>query len=138
MRLELSLPGTGVPEEELRSLHGWLLSEPAARRHARPELGASQPSPPGAQGDLIDLVSLLVGSGFSAASLALSLHAWRATRPQGPTITVERPDGQRITLSAATAEEARLLLASLVDGAAPAGGNDGNDEDDEDSDDGSA
>ncbi|QKW06150.1 hypothetical protein HUT18_06775 [Streptomyces sp. NA04227] len=120
MRLELRFPDGELAEEELRSLHMWLLADPAARRHAGPELGTSRAPVPGAQGDLLDVVSLVVGSGFNAATLALSLVAWRGTRPQQPTMTVERPDGMRITVAYSSAEEARRLIESLTDG--PEGG----------------
>ncbi|MFJ2831462.1 hypothetical protein ACIPC1_28520 [Streptomyces sp. NPDC087263] len=112
-----------MPEEELRSLHQWLLADPIARRCARPSLGASRSSPPGAQGDLIDLVSLIVGSGFSTASLAMSLAAWRATRPQNPTITLDHEGGVSITISGSSTEEARRLIEVLS--ADPVAGDDG-------------
>ncbi|MER6187708.1 hypothetical protein [Streptomyces sp. NPDC001652] len=104
-----------MPEAELRSLHMWLMADPIARRHAKPALGASRPLPSGAQGGTIDLVSLVVSSGFNAASLAMSLVAWRATRPQRPTVTVDRADGLTITISDSSAEEARRLIELLVD-----------------------
>ncbi|WP_223188536.1 MULTISPECIES: effector-associated constant component EACC1 [unclassified Streptomyces] len=102
-----------MPEEELRSLHQWLLADPSARRCARPRLDSSRSLPPGAQGDVIDLVSLIVGSGFSAASLAVSLAGWRATRPQNPTVTLDRPDGGSITISASSPDEVRRFIEEL-------------------------
>ncbi|MFF1416107.1 hypothetical protein [Streptomyces sp. NPDC058280] len=108
-------------EGELRSLHAWLLAEPAARRHARPVLDTARSPRAGAQGDTIDLISLVVSSGFSAASLALSMAAWRATRPGQPVVTVERPDGVRITISDSSPEEMRRLLESLTDGGTDGG-----------------
>ncbi|MEV0635046.1 hypothetical protein AB0I77_08785 [Streptomyces sp. NPDC050619] len=104
-----------VPEAELRSLHMWLMADPVARRHAKPTLGTSRSLPPGAQGNTVDLVSLVVTSGFNAASLAMSLVAWRATRPQRPTVTVDRPGGPTITISDSSPEEARRLIELLVD-----------------------
>ncbi|WP_018568957.1 effector-associated constant component EACC1 [Streptomyces sp. PsTaAH-124] len=114
MRLGIGLRDGGTTEAELRSLHAWLLAEPAARRHARPVLDTARPSRPGAQGDAIDVISLVVSSGFSAASLALSLAAWRATRQGRPVVTVERSDGVKITISDSSPEETRRLLESLT------------------------
>lgn len=115
MQLMLGFLDVQVPEAELRSLHMWLMADPAARRHAKPTLGASQALAPGAQGGALDLVSLMVSSGFSAASLAMSVVSWRATRPQRPSVTVNRPDGLTITISDSSAEEARRLIESLAD-----------------------
>ncbi|MFJ6834892.1 hypothetical protein [Streptomyces sp. NPDC091209] len=115
VRLNLEFQDVQVPEAELRSLHMWLMADPVARRHAKPALGASCPLPSGAQGGTVDLVSLVVGSGFNAASLAMSLVAWRATRPQRPTVTVDRADGLTITISDSSAEEALRLIELLVD-----------------------
>ncbi|MFD5780370.1 hypothetical protein [Streptomyces sp. NPDC126933] len=114
-------------EGELRSLHAWLLAEPAARRHARPVLDTARSPRAGAQGDTIDLISLVVSSGFSAASLALSMAAWRTTRPGQPVITVERPDGVRVTIADSSPEEMRRLLESLT-GGGTGGGTDGRDD----------
>ncbi|WP_307130216.1 effector-associated constant component EACC1 [Streptomyces aurantiacus] len=118
VRLQLGFRDVRGPETELRSLHMWLMADPAARRHAKPALGASHPSTPGAQGDALDLVSLVVSGGFSAASLAMSLVAWRATRPLRPTVTVDRPDGLTVTISGSSPEEARRLIELLVAGSA--------------------
>ncbi|WP_189110969.1 effector-associated constant component EACC1 [Streptomyces camponoticapitis] len=114
MRLGVGLEDEDTAEGELRSLHAWLLAEPAARRHARPVLGTARSPRAGAQGDVIDLISLAVSSGFAAASLALSIAAWRATRPGRPVVTVERPDGVRVTISDSSPEETRRLLESLT------------------------
>lgn len=114
VRLGVGLEDEDTAESELRSLHAWLLAEPAARRHARPVLGTARSPRAGAQGDVIDLISLAVSSGFAAASLALSIAAWRATRPGRPVVTVERPDGVRVTISDSSPEETRRLLESLT------------------------
>ncbi|MFJ2155357.1 hypothetical protein [Streptomyces sp. NPDC087856] len=115
VRLNLVFQDVQVPEAELRSLHMWLMADTAARRHAKPVLGTSRPLPPGAQGSTVDLVSLVVSSGFNAASLAMSVVAWRATRPRRPTVTVDRADGLTITISDSSAEEAQRLIELLVD-----------------------
>lgn len=137
VRLGLGLKDDDTAESELRSLHAWLLAEPLARRHARPVLDTARSPGAGAQGDVIDLISLVVGSGFSAASLALSLVSWRATRTGQPVITVERPDGARITISDFSPEETRCLLESLTDvgsddGDARTGSQDGRTEEQDD------
>ncbi|MEU2358599.1 hypothetical protein ABZ599_37505 [Streptomyces misionensis] len=104
---------TADSERQLRSLYEWLLADPACRRHARPALESRTATVPGAQGGLIDVLSLVLGTGFNAASLAVAVAAWRCSRPGTPTLVVERPDGTRIVLTGATGEEAGRLLAEL-------------------------
>ncbi|WP_185843908.1 effector-associated constant component EACC1 [Streptomyces sp. WAC 05379] len=105
--------GAADSESQLRSLYEWLLADAACRRHARPVLGSGAAAVPGAQGDLIDVLSLVLGTGFNAASLAVAIAAWRRSRPGAPTLVVERADGTRIVLTGATEEDAGRLLAEL-------------------------
>ncbi|MFJ9847884.1 hypothetical protein [Streptomyces sp. NPDC101150] len=115
MRFEVSVDDVNdrVREAELRSLHSWLRSDRQAWRLAAPQLGAVDSPVPGAQGSGIDVLSLVLGSAFNAASLAVSIMSWRATRPQRPTLTVRRADGTTVTISTDSLEEARLLLERL-------------------------
>ncbi|MFC9808071.1 MULTISPECIES: effector-associated constant component EACC1 [Streptomyces] len=115
MQVQVSVEGVNDPEREaeLRSLHSWLHSDRHTRRLAAPQLGAVDPPVPGAQGSVIDVLSLVLGSAFNAASLALSLINWRATRPQQPTLTVRRADGTTVEISTGSPEEARILLERL-------------------------
>ncbi|MGW5326999.1 effector-associated constant component EACC1 [Streptomyces sp. NPDC004014] len=103
-------------ERELRSLCDWMLADAVSRRHARPALTSVAPSVPGAQGGLVEMLNLVLGTGFNAASLALSIASWRRSRPQQTALIVERADGMRVTLTGGTDEDARLLLAELERG----------------------
>ncbi|KOU04715.1 MULTISPECIES: hypothetical protein [Streptomyces] len=114
VQVGLKFEDLDMPEEELRSLHNWLMSDPAARRHARPSLASSQELPPGAQGDVIDIISLVLGNGFAAASLMMSLASWRASRSQTSRITIELPDGRSIVISQ-NSTDTTALLDSLTD-----------------------
>ncbi|OPG04755.1 hypothetical protein B1R27_24075 [Streptomyces sp. GKU 895] len=100
-------------EQYLRSLYEWLLADAACRRHARPELGSCTVEVPGAQGELIDVLSLVLGTGFNAASLGVAIAAWRRSRPQVPALVIARADGTRITMTEAAHEDAGHLLAAL-------------------------
>lgn len=97
-------------ETELRSLHDWLRQEPAARR-ARVSL-LEQPPPPGAMGSLLDVLQLVTGNGWSAASFVVSVMAWRQTRPRPPRTTVRR-GGVEVTLAEGTEAEVQRLVALL-------------------------
>ncbi|KYK14912.1 hypothetical protein AUW26_00060 [Streptomyces sp. CC71] len=105
---------SGAAEHELRSLSQWLSADPAVRRYVQVGLGAAGPATPGHQGEAIDILSLALSSGFSAASLAVSVAAWRATRPKPPTLVVERPDGVRVEISGQSEAEARELVQRVL------------------------
>lgn len=85
MRVTLSVGESpaGGADGELLALYRWLRAEPLARRFAQVELGRSTPVPPDDMGGMFDLISLVLGSTFNAALLAVSIAQWRATRPNG-------------------------------------------------------
>ncbi|MGJ5828966.1 effector-associated constant component EACC1 [Streptomyces ossamyceticus] len=101
-------------EDEIRSLHAWLLLDRIVRRQASVEMGSSSPPVSGQQGAVLDLISLVLSNGISAASLGVSIASWRATRPQEPTITVERPDGSKVTITGSSRDEAQRLVEQLL------------------------
>jgi len=109
---------TNDREGELRSLYDWMLADASSRRHARPALTTTAASVPGAQGGMVDVLSLVLGTAFNAASLVFAIASWRRSRPQQPTLIIERSDGMRITLTAGTDDDARRLLAELEQGQA--------------------
>ncbi|NXY98878.1 hypothetical protein HYE82_31760 [Streptomyces sp. BR123] len=117
MRVDLHVQGDRA---DVRSLYQWLSRDPVLRRTARIELAGQDPRP-GDMGDVLDLVTLIVGSGWSAASLGVAVAAWRGTRPNPPVVTVRRGD---LEVVLAGADEAQLRQAvALLDrpAAAPAG-----------------
>lgn len=101
-------------EAETRSLCDWLRLEPGIRRYANISMGSSTAPVPGAQGPVLDLVSLLVSSGFSAASLGVSIDTWRRQRQAHPTVSVER-DGTTVMIEGSVLEARRLLEDLLRD-----------------------
>ncbi|WP_328834344.1 effector-associated constant component EACC1 [Streptomyces sp. NBC_00252] len=115
VRVQVSVEGADerAKEAELRSLHGWLQSDRQTRSLTVPKLEALDSLVPGAQGPVIDVLSLVLGSTFNAASLAMSLISWRATRPRQPILTVRRPDGTTVEINTGSLAEARVLLEQL-------------------------
>lgn len=103
-----------IAELELRSLYAWLKADRQAIRHAAPELGTAAAPVAGAQGQMIDIVSLVVSASFGAASLAGTIMSWRTTRPRRPVLTVRRPDGTTITISDGSSAETVRLLEELM------------------------
>jgi hypothetical protein len=90
------------PGDELRSLHGWLLEEPAVRRYGEPAIRSEVR--PGALGSA-DILALALGSGLSAAQLIATIVGWRATRPQKYLVRVQ---GNGRTVEVRTDDEAEI------------------------------
>ncbi|MFI5877388.1 hypothetical protein ACIBAH_34155 [Streptomyces sp. NPDC051445] len=97
-------------ESDLRSLHGWLRREPALRGTSV-SLDGKAPAP-GSMGQLVDVVQLVTGNGWSAASFVLSVLAWRQTRPRPPRIVIRQGDVE-VSLAEGTEEEVRRITAAL-------------------------
>jgi hypothetical protein len=102
----------GSVENETRSLYNWFQAG-AVRRVARIEMLSSTQPAPGSQGAVLDLVSLVLSSGFSAASLGVSVASWRSTRPQQPIVTIERSDRSKVTISGTSPSETQRLVEQL-------------------------
>jgi hypothetical protein len=101
-------------ESHLRSLYQWLLSDRSVRRDINVTLGSSMPPSPGSQGTVVDIISLVLGSTFNAGSLAFSLAAWRESRSDRPVVTVERPDGVKISITQNSSTEVQRILSELL------------------------
>ena len=106
---------TASQESELQSLHRWLLEDPEARRFAGVRLEPAPPTP-GTMGTGLDVLTLVLGSGFSAASLGVTIAQWRGAlgHVPGRTVTLERPDGSRLTIEGATREDTESVLRFLT------------------------
>ncbi|WP_337192244.1 effector-associated constant component EACC1 [Streptomyces sp. HUCO-GS316] len=98
-------------ESELRSLQGWLGQEPAVRRTAVLTL-QEKSAEPGSMGSVLDVLQLVTGNGWSAASFVLSVAAWRQTRPRAPQVTIRRGNAE-ISISNGTEAELRNVLEVL-------------------------
>ncbi|MGW7348749.1 effector-associated constant component EACC1 [Streptomyces sp. NPDC054854] len=96
---------------ELRSLQGWLRSDPDVRGTAVTELGGSAPRP-GEMGTALDVLQLVTGNGWSAASFVLALVAWRQSRPRRPRIEIHRGD-TIIVLTECSSEEVEQATRAL-------------------------
>ncbi|MFE0520787.1 hypothetical protein [Streptomyces sp. NPDC058954] len=100
-------------ESELRSLQGWLRQEPATRT-AVVSQGGQTPAP-GSMGNLFDMLELVTGNGWSAASFVLSVLAWRQTRPRPPRVVIRYGEVE-ISLAEGSEEEVRAMVAALEQG----------------------
>ncbi|MFD6028536.1 effector-associated constant component EACC1 [Streptomyces griseoluteus] len=96
---------------ELWSLQGWLRADPEVRRSAAVEVGGGVPGP-GEMGTGLDVLGLVTGNGWSAASFVLALVAWRQSRPQRPRVEVRRGD-VTVVLTDCSEEEIEQAVRAL-------------------------
>lgn len=108
--IQMWVTGDGA-EEELRSFYKWLLDEQAVRQHATITLEPGKIERD-AMGGSLELIQLIVDSGFQMANLALAYVAWHSTRRRSSELTVERGDTV-VKLSGANADDAEQVLRSL-------------------------
>ncbi|MGV9652180.1 effector-associated constant component EACC1 [Streptomyces sp. NPDC003554] len=119
MRLELQVDlGAG----ELRSLQGWLRADPEVRRSAEVGVRGGVPGP-GDMGTVLDVLELVTGNGWSAASFVLAVASWRQSRPRRPRVEIRC--GQTVIVLGEGSEEeiARAVRAlEAVSGGESGGG----------------
>lgn len=100
------------PEEELRSLLRWLRADEQLGRALNGELRSSVPAGPGHMGTLLDLITLGVTGGLSAAQLVLSIDQWRAARRTRPRVVLRRGTTE-VEVVGAQEETVRAVAALL-------------------------
>ncbi|MEU3734854.1 hypothetical protein AB0E81_36490 [Streptomyces sp. NPDC033538] len=106
---------------ELRSLQGWLRADPVVRRSTVVEVGGSVPEP-AEMGTGLDVLGLVTGNGWSAASFVLAVVAWRQSRPQRPRVEIRRGDTV-IVLTDCSQEEIERAMRALAAADGDEGGN---------------
>jgi hypothetical protein len=97
--------------DESRSLRSWLRDEPEVRRHGEPATPADDTAP-GQMGTGIEVLSLVLGSGLSAAQLVMSIIMWRAARGQPIRVIIERGN-REVTVDTDDPGEAEAIAAKL-------------------------
>jgi hypothetical protein len=100
--------------DESRSLRAWLREEPAVRRHGRPEVPAED-APSGQMGDGLDVLTLVLGPGLTAAQLVFSIIMWRASHGRPIRVIIER-DGREIPVDTDDREQADAIAAKIEAG----------------------
>ena len=114
MSIQLRLECDSAADAE--SLHRWLRREPMIREEG--DVAWADSPDPAELGTLIDVLTLVLSSGFSVAQLALSLTEWRLSRPRPPDLTIvyEKPDGSIVRIEVGNAETLEHELRGLVQG----------------------
>ncbi|MEU6783367.1 hypothetical protein ABZ912_29585 [Nonomuraea angiospora] len=98
---------------ETRELHAWLRREPELRGGVRL---LESPPPTGALGPVAEAVQILAGA--PVAAVAGVVIAWLRYRTSDVKITVKRPDGTEVQISASriktlNAEQTRAVTAEI-------------------------
>ncbi|MFE6163526.1 hypothetical protein ACFQ7F_31965 [Streptomyces sp. NPDC056486] len=88
MHVEIRVEPT---DDELHSLLTWLRRDPDLRRTASVEM-SEQPPRAGEMGAVADILQLVTENGWSAANFALTLVAWKQTRPRASRVTVQHEE----------------------------------------------
>ncbi|MFD3457002.1 hypothetical protein ACFWVC_33105 [Streptomyces sp. NPDC058691] len=92
----------GSAAGEVRSLQGWLRADPGVRRSAVVEVRGSGPGP-GEMGTALDVLELVTGNGWNAASFVLAVVSWRQTRSRRPRVEFRR--GETVVVLTDCSEE---------------------------------
>ncbi|WP_406482091.1 hypothetical protein [Streptomyces platensis] len=111
MQITIRCEDADTAGELAASLHQWLLDEPDARRHAEVQLVGAAPVE-GELGFVLDLVQLIVGSGFSAGSLGYTVAQWKKMNAPQLAMSFER-NGRTVTVSGTDAEEIARVIRQL-------------------------
>ncbi|MEV6871688.1 hypothetical protein [Amycolatopsis sp. NPDC051128] len=113
MEIKLSIVEDDV-QESLHSLYEWLLDDHDIRSGSSVTPVAAAPVSGDMAGEL-ELISLVVSSGFNIAGLVVAVANWRSTRTKPRPVCIEI-DGVKITVEndePETVERAKKLLAEM-------------------------
>jgi Effector Associated Constant Component 1 len=97
--------------EESRSLRAWLREEPAVRRYGQPTL-LTDDTAADEMGTALDVLTLVLGSGLSAAQLVVSIMRWRSMQDREVRVVIERDD-RPVPVDTADAAQADTIAAKL-------------------------
>lgn len=111
MQLQIRLEDVDL--DAALALHRWLAEEPLVRQHGR--LCWAAGAAPDRLGPGLDVLSLVLSSGFSALELLLSIAQWRASRPGAPTVVISRisPDGTTVRIEGDDLDQLTRLAREL-------------------------
>ncbi|MEV4627838.1 hypothetical protein AB0J90_16280 [Micromonospora sp. NPDC049523] len=103
-------------DAELEDLWEWLRAEHALRGLVRLENGPVVPGTMGSGMEItIQIATVMSGAGALWAAVAQSVSLWLDRRRTDITITVTKPDGTTVQLSAKRAAEAKRLMAEFAE-----------------------
>ena len=105
VRLRLECDSTADAD----SLHRWLRREQAVRVDG--ELARATADDPETMGALLDVLTLIIGSGLSAGQLALAVAGWREAHRPARTVTITHTAADGAVTRIEAADPAALAAA---------------------------
>jgi len=96
--------------DESRSLETWLRDEPQVRAYGQPETAGDGAA--GEMGTGMEVLTLLLGTGLSAAQLVLSIIMWRATRDEPVRVVIVRDD-REVAVETSDPDDAAAIATRL-------------------------
>jgi Effector Associated Constant Component 1 len=94
---------------DAESLHRWLRREQAVRVDG--ELAWATGADPETMGTLLDVLTLVIGSGLSAGQLALAVAGWRAAHRTAARVTITHTAADGAVTRIEAADRAALAAA---------------------------
>ncbi|MEU8135746.1 effector-associated constant component EACC1 [Streptodolium elevatio] len=99
--------------EDVRHLYRWLRDSDQLRYDARVELASAEAPDGAAMGPALDVIDIVLASGFSAASLAATLAMWRSSRPRAGSATLT-VGATTVTVQDGSPETIRAIVDALT------------------------
>jgi Effector Associated Constant Component 1 len=110
MEVKVSI-GNKDDQESILSCFEWLKQDPDVRSMSDIKLSGAHPQSESMAGD-IDLISLLISSGFNFASLVFAIANWRATRQVAPSVRIDFK-AVHVTIGDAGSADMEKMAAAL-------------------------
>ncbi|WP_436771180.1 effector-associated constant component EACC1 [Yinghuangia sp. YIM S09857] len=118
MHVTITLDGADA-RDDVRHLYRWLRDADQLRYDARVELTSSQDTlGESLMGPTLDVIDIVLASGFSAASLAATLAMWRSSRPRAGSATLT-VGATTVTVQDGSPETIRAIVDALTANAGP-------------------
>lgn len=112
MHVTITMDGVDAGDD-VRHLYRWLRDADQLRYDARVELTSQEPLDESTMGPALDVIDIVLASGFSAASLAATLAMWRSSRPRAGSATLT-VGATTVTVQDGSPETIRAIVDALT------------------------
>jgi hypothetical protein len=105
-------------QEGSSQLYKWLADDRDLVRSCKISLVQRPPSKGSMGGSALPIIQLLLGSGFSAANLALAIHTWRKSGTKPQVLRIEVQEADRV-LREMSVEELKAAIEEVLSSGSP-------------------